>query len=212
METARSTFEFAEALESRGYGKEFKCFHGAAHLYGPASDIRDDHRLWLADSLLAFPEPQRADDLAGLISGRQATRSLPPGFFSLVGEHDRQERRGLAERLAKKASQPPPPIPSEANVAEVLAERERLRVELEAALKREKEYETAWAAADDAHRVAERQREKVEARVEQERAVQEDLRGELEGKKAVIADLQDWSSPDRVDGLTMLPSSRSSRS
>lgn len=186
LATARSTFDFADALDTSGFGPEYKCFNGAVHMYGPTADLEQDHRLWLGESLLLFPEANRAQQLAGLIAGRIGVRNLPSGFFTLIEEHDREERRRLAERLSKRPSTPPLPTDSirlREYMAAAEAEREQLRAELQRAITREKEYAHEWNAADDGRRSAERERDDAEGQLEQARAHAADLRESLEKLK-----------------------------
>jgi len=198
LATERSTFEFADALDRHGYGGEYKCFHGAVHVYGPTAELEEDHRLWLADSLRLLDPTYRTEALAGMIAGRLGVRGLPSGFFTLIEEHDREERRRLAERLAKRPSVPPPAASSATYVNALEKDREQLRQELQRAIQREEQYVHDWNAADDGRRAAERQRDDAEAKVEQERAHSADLREQIDRIKRSKASM----APEAQRALT----------
>lgn len=186
LTTPESTFAFGDALEESGFGAEFRCFHGGAHLYGPAATMREDHRLWLGSTLRDIPEQARAERLAGRISHRVGVQNLPSGFFTLVEEHDREMRRALADRLARReSSRPPPPSgPSSEYFRQVEQELAEVRSALSVALEKEKEALEEWNKSDDARRDAERERENAEARLEQEKAISADLRDQFVTIKA----------------------------
>ncbi len=182
LSTERSTFVFGDALAANDFGPEYRCFHAGVHLYGPTAQLRTDHRLWLADTLLDIPASTRTERLAGLIARRLGVRNVPPGFFNLVEEHDREAKRRLAERVAKRPASTPPPPGEPASLlyaAQLGQERDQLRQQLQAAIAREREYAEAWNTADDERRLAEAQRDDAEARLEQERAIAADLRDQL---------------------------------
>lgn len=185
LATPQATWELTQGLAAHGYGDEFRCFNGAAHLYGPTQTLRDDHRTWLADRLLSAPPEHRVDRLAGYVAGRAAVRGLPPGFFTRIEEHDRAERRRLAEALATRAKSTPPSETKDvgAYAARLEAECAELRVALKAAVVREQEYAEAWNQSEDTLRDATRARDDSEARLEQEQAVSASLREQLGRRK-----------------------------
>jgi hypothetical protein len=186
LTSSASAFEFTEAMRDRGFGDDFRCFNGAVHAYGAPDSMEGDHRIWLADSLWELPDGQREERLAGLVSGRLAVRAVPPGFFTAIEEHDREERRLLAERLARKPSTPPPPredvVPRE--YVEILeAECAALRDALEQSIRTEKSYFGELVEADAGRQSAETRLQDAEARLEQERLVSADLRAQFQQAK-----------------------------
>lgn len=199
LTTQESTFAFGDALDEGGFGAEFRCFHGGAHLYGPTASMREDHRLWLGATLQNMPEPVRAERLAGQVSRRIGVQNLPSGFFTLIEEHDREARRALADRLARReSSRPPPPSgPSFEFVREVEVELAEVRDALSVALANEREYFEEWNKADDARRDAEKQREYAEAQLEQQKA-------QLEQEQLVSASLRDQFATMKAQSSTAL--------
>lgn len=176
----RSTFEFSDALAEHGFGPEYRCYNGAVHSYGPVADLHTDHRLWLATSIAGMGDNSREDKMAGILSHRLGARSMPSGFFQLIEEHDREERRRTAERLSRKPSNRPASsststVPA-SYVASIEKEKNDLRHELHASIQREKEYLEAWNRSDDERRMLESEREDAEAKLEQERLVSSELR------------------------------------
>lgn len=194
LATPDATFEFGDTLEARGYGREFRCFHGAVHTYGPTAAMRADHRLWLGDSLRAIEARARTDVVAGLLAHRIAVRDAPTGFFTAIEDFDREERRAIATRLSEKRSTPPPPtnvVPAE-YYARVETERQELQAALSKMIVAEQEASAAFVKADDERRAAERAREDAEAQLEQERAISADLREQFQkNKEATKADLDE---------------------
>jgi hypothetical protein len=189
LETEESTFVFGDTLAKHGFGTDYRCFHGGVHLFGPTAQLRVDHRLWLADTLCEIPEVVRSERLAGLIARRLGLRTIPAGFFNLIEEYDRREKRLLAERLVRRSPSSPPqadlPVTT-AFLAQLQTEASQLRLELQATMAREREYADAWSLADDERRAAEQARDDADARLEQERAIAADLRGLIAKSKSEV--------------------------
>jgi hypothetical protein len=183
--TQDATYEFSSAMADAGFGQSYRCYNGAAHLYGPTAAMQDDHRLWLGDSIREIRPDERVEHLAGVIAGRFAVRETPRGFFTQIEEHDRQQRRDLALRLSEKRSSPPPAdmVPKE-YVARAEKEQNELRDALLRSLESEKSFEEEWTKAEEARQQAEREREQAEAKLEQERALSQYWRDEFTELKA----------------------------
>ena len=80
LASAKSTFEFANVMETHGYGREFKCFHGAVHLFGPTRDVKTDHR------------PLARRQLVGVHTDSQRTERLAGSDFGTPGPKDAARR------------------------------------------------------------------------------------------------------------------------
>lgn len=186
LNTEEGTFAFSDILAEKGLSPELRCYHGAVHSYGAMASMERDHRLWLGDSLRRIEGWRRVDVVAGLLARRIAIRDTPPGFFTLIEEHDREERRNLARRLSERRQTPPAgsTIIPQAYVMEVENERRELQSALSKALGAEQEYLAAFMKADDDRQLAEQQREEADARLEQERLVSAELRDQLQSTKA----------------------------
>lgn len=193
-----ATFAFSNVLEKRGYGDEFRCFNGALHTYGPTARLGDDHRIWLGDSLQAIGPDVRTMAVAGLLSHRLAIRDTPSGFFTLIEEHDRTERRDADRRLSERKSSPPPAF-SGADGKQLEKETAELKAALKKSLEAEQQYLEAWNRADDERRQAEQEREDADARAEQERAVSAHLRESLQ--EAKLASGSAALTPGEVDAI-----------
>jgi hypothetical protein len=185
LTTQDATYEFSNSMADVGFGQQYRCYNGAIHVYGPTASMREDHRLWMGDSLRDIPAAERVERIAGLIAGRIAVRETPRGFFTQIEEHDREQRRAAALRLSEKRSTPPPPADSVPNeyVARVEKERDELQKELRRSVESEREFEVEWTKADEARQQAQRDRDQAEAELEQERAVSQALREEMAEQK-----------------------------
>lgn len=185
LETEESTFAFSDALAERGLGREFRCYHGGVHSYGVTANLERDHRLWLGDSLRRIDSRRRASIVAGLLARRGAVRDTPPGFFSLIEGHDREEKRNLARRLSERRQTPAPGTGSipQSFINQIEEERRELQSALSKALSAEQENLSAFMKSDDDRRQAEQAREDAEARLEQERLISADLREQVQAAK-----------------------------
>lgn len=172
---------YRDALEARGYERELACFNGGIHTYGPTDAISDDHRLWLGRSLSAMPAEDRSERVGEALTRQLTLKQLPPGFFSLIEEHDRRTR---SERVTQSV-----PPSSKTGLAEelraalaLMEESNRARQEVQAEL--------------DALRIEKEQ-------VEQERQQLEiDLQLEISQREHLQQQLDEHKKRDRGEGLT----------
>ncbi len=98
---------------------------------------------------------------------------LPPGFFLLVEEFDREERQRSARAPVKKSI--PPSAPASAQLAEVEALAATLQSQLNTELAEQDRLLAELIRAEEARNEAERLREEAEARAEEQRAFARDL-------------------------------------
>jgi hypothetical protein len=177
-----ATFAFTEALHTRGFGAEFRCFNGAVHTYGPVSGLRKDHRIWLGDSLARISPHDRDNQVAGLLARRMAVDALPPRFFHVVEDHDRRQRLAAAEQVSKQESVI---SGSDGNPAlEAMSRQyEALRTKLEEVLADERQVSEWYHQAELDKKESERKREHAEAVLEQERLISASLRDALSEAK-----------------------------
>lgn len=185
-------------LSARGFDRKFGVFDGGARIYGaPLSAEHSPYRhyLWIGSRIAAVDAAERDGWLASDVAAQILRQTVPPTFFQSIEHHDRDERRRAAAAVLSK-SVPPPPAPTPSEPPEYVALRARQK-ELEAALA-----SAGRDYADLAHEYESLEasyKRKDEECVEKEQ-VHEELRDELEGKRLLIANLQ-----DRLDVAKLKP-------
>jgi hypothetical protein len=184
---ADATREFEQAFVSRGFGREMGvCFDGAARLYHPGLSVGQnprEHYLWLPYRLQGFGEGA-THRLAGEVAERVTWRALPPRFFSVVEDLDRERVRKQTQTALQATVADVPDVSQKVTSLEQLVQ--QLKQQLNAS---EEEHDFLEAEAiriekelgDSQQRleVAEQERDEARARTnaEQARVVALEARG-----------------------------------
>ncbi|WP_143196163.1 hypothetical protein [Archangium sp. Cb G35] len=100
-----ATWLFADAFEELGFDREYgHCFDGAARVYQTGikkSRSPRDHYLWFPERFETYGSTA-TERLAGEVAERITWRALPPRFFAILEEWDRNESRAQAETLLQR--------------------------------------------------------------------------------------------------------------
>lgn len=228
-----ATRAFAKAFVDLRFPAEFgSCFDGAARIYQTglaANGNYRDHYLWLPDRLKALAD-QATDRIAGEVAERVTWRLLPPRFFALLDDWDRNEIRIRTDDLLRRDATESIAISAREQQHEPVlkALREQLRATQEERELWEREVSAQQRQIDELHQlleVAEQERDEskhllhsssaqisaLKSRASgQDIAVLEALRRALVGGPRTLEealDLVETLYPDRV---TALSSARSS--
>lgn len=128
-----ATWAFADAFEGMGFHRDFGvCFDGAVRVYQPGlvkSRNPREHYLWLPGRLREYA-PNATERVAGEVAERVTWRILPPRFFAIVDDWDRNESRARADVLLHREAEEAKSFEDKTRrLAEEVAElREQLRV------------------------------------------------------------------------------------
>jgi hypothetical protein len=133
--TRAAAFRLTRALKTRGFPNEFGVSNGSLRLFQPC--LRPDqspwqHYLWPRRRIESVPEERRLEHIAGEVAARIVGSSLPIGFFELIEDFDRLERRRMATTILEASLSPV--AEAGPDVRAVLSERDKRIGELEQAL------------------------------------------------------------------------------
>jgi hypothetical protein len=187
LATPEASRKLTSGLATHGLDRPFGVFDGGARIYraplhGQQSPYQ--HYLWTGSRLGSVASESRDTWLASEVAAQILRQTVPAGFFQSIEHHDREQRRRSANAVLSK-SVPPPPAPTDD--AENAALRARQK-ELEGALvDARKDYDELVSEYEN---LDARYKRKDEDTLEKEQ-VNEELREDVDGKKLLIADLQE---------------------
>ncbi|MGN6108836.1 MAG: hypothetical protein ACTHU0_27265 [Kofleriaceae bacterium] len=127
-------WELERSFVALGFRREFgACFDGAVRMYQTGltrpGDAREHYR-WLPERLREGA-PETTELLAGDVAQRVAWKTLPPRFFMLIEDWDRQESRARVAELLQRETEATQSQQDHANAQ--AAELEALRAQLRSA-------------------------------------------------------------------------------
>jgi len=146
------TRTFNQALTARGFSGLHTVGDGAVRIYQPgllASESPYDHRLWIRPKIEEQDESDRTLWVAGEASREFFRRTVPRGYFEALAQHDRGERRRMAEALLELETDRASATQAAAETIPALEARiQELNAALKEALDSSHQWKEDWLRAD----------------------------------------------------------------